>query len=624
MSAEIASDALAMTDRRKHMDNKQEKLHNIRHSLAHVLASAVLEMFPKAQLGVGPVIENGFFYDFLLPRPLTPEDIKVLEKRMRALVQIKLPFERIDQSTTEAKEFFTKSNQPFKVQLIQDIEKFGTTQADEILNSEKSASQPVSGSAVSGVDKVSLYKTGKFIDLCRGGHVENTSQIRTDAFKLDKVSGAYWRGDQANPQMQRVYGLAFETKEELDHYYKMLEEAEKRDHKILGPKLDLFMFHPTSPGAPYWLPKGMIVMNELLNFWRREHTKRGYQEISAPLVNKKELWETSGHWDHYKENMFVADMGDHEVYGVKAMNCPNAMLVFGSRMRSYRDLPLRLSDTDILHRYELAGTLNGLLRVRSFRQDDSHNYITEDMIENEFQEIFKIAKLFYGIFKMEYSFRLGTRPKGFLGEIATWDKAEASLKKILSTSKIPFEVAEGDGAFYGPKIDILMKDALGREWQTGTIQLDFQQPKRFGLEYIAEDGSRKTPVVVHRVIYGSLERFIGLLIEHYAGALPLWLSPIQVSILPISKKQNAYAKKVMKELLVASPELRVELDDRDESVGKKIREASMQKVPYQIILGEKEMKSKKIAIRTREGKDLGVMPLKKFVEKLKVEIEKKK
>ncbi len=610
---------------------QNQKLHNLRHSLAHILASAVLEMFPKAQLGVGPVIENGFYYDFLLPRSLTPQDLSKLEKRMRALVQEKLAFERQEMTTAEAKKFFADRNQPFKVQLIGDIEKFGTTKADEILNSEKLKVE--SGKADPGSpEKVSLYQTGKFIDLCRGGHVDSTSRIRTDAFKLDRASGAYWRGDQKNPQMQRIYGLAFETKDELQAYLKQLEEAAKRDHKVLGPKLDLFMFHPTAPGEPYWLPKGMVVLNELLQFWRTEHARRGYQEISAPLVNKKELWEISGHWDHYKENMFIADMGENDVYGVKAMNCPNAMLVFGSRLRSYKDLPLRLSDTDILHRYELAGTLNGLLRVRSFRQDDSHNYITEDMIESEFGEIFKIAKLFYGIFKMQYRYRLGTRPEGFLGDIKTWDKAEAALKRILEKSGKEYFIEEGDGAFYGPKIDILMKDALGREWQTGTIQLDFQQPKRFGLEYVDKDGNRKTPVVVHRVIYGSLERFIGLLIEHYAGMLPLWLSPVQISVLPISKKQNAYAKKVFKELTADNLRLRAELDDRDESIGKKIREAAMQKIPYQLILGEKEAKSGgagsrsawKVAVRTREGKDLGALPLKKFLARIQTEIEKKK
>jgi len=603
--------------------DQSDKLHNIRHSLAHVLASAVLEMFPKAQLGVGPVIENGFFYDFLLPRPLTPEDMGKLEKRMRALVQSKLLFERIENTTAEAKKFFQTANQPFKVQLIEDIEKFGTTKADEILNSEKNVGT-VAAHPAEATDKVSLYKTGKFIDLCRGGHVENTSQIRTDAFKLDKTSGAYWRGDQKNAQMQRIYGLAFELKEDLDVYLKQLEEAAKRDHKILGPKLELFMFHHTAPGMPYWLPKGVILYNELISFWRKEHRQRGYQEIVSPLLNKKELYVTSGHFEHYWSDMFVANMGENEEYGIKAMNCPNAMVVFGSKLRSYKDLPLRYSDTDMLHRYEGSGALNGLLRVREFRQDDAHCFIMEDQIEQEFENIFKITKLFYGIFNLEYKYRLGTRPENFMGDIETWNRAETSLKTILKKSGRNFIVEEGDGAFYGPKIDILMNDALGREWQMGTIQLDFQQPRRFNLEYVAEDGTRKTPVVVHRVIYGSMERFIGILIEHYAGAFPLWLSPVQVAILPISKKQNVYAKKVMKELGIINPELRIELDDRDESMGKKIRETSMQKVPYAIILGEKELKAKKISVRTQSGKDLGTLSLKKFAEKVKIEIEKKK
>lgn len=464
-----------------------EKLHNLRHSLAHLLASAVLEIFPKAQLGVGPVIENGFFYDFLLPRPLQPSDIKVLEKRMRALAQSKLPFERMEMTTAEAKEFFKKQNQPFKVQLIEDIEKYGRT--DKIFDQEFAIT--TGGTPSPTVSQVSLYKTGKFIDLCRGGHVDNTSQIRTDAFKLDKVSGAYWRGDQKNPQMQRIYGIAFETKQELDKHLKLLEEAAKRDHKVLGPKLELFMFHHTSPGMPYWLPKGVILYNQLIDFWRKEHAKRGYQEIVSPLLNKKELFRTSGHFEHYWHDMFMANMGENEEYGIKAMNCPNAMVVFGSRLRSYKDLPLRFSDTDMLHRYELAGTLNGLLRVREFRQDDAHIFITEEMIEAEYARVFEITKLFYGIFKMQYRYRLGTRPEKFMGDVATWNNAEAALKRILDKSGKEYSIEAGDGAFYGPKIDILMKDALGRQWQTGTIQLDFQQPKRFGLEYIAQDGSRR-------------------------------------------------------------------------------------------------------------------------------------
>ncbi len=600
--------------------NKQDHLYNLRHSLAHILASAVLEMFPKAKLGVGPVIENGFYYDFLLPRPLTPEDLSKLEKRMRALVNEKMDFTRTELDNEQAIKMFSDMHQDFKVELINNLKQHGTTSAKELAAKDETVTTDIDPNSTT----ISIYRSGKFVDLCKGPHVKNSSEIRSDAFKLDKVSGAYWRGDQKNPQMQRIYGLAFETKQELEKYLEFLKEVEKRDHKKLGPQLDLFMFHPTSPGMPYWLPKGMVVLNELIEFWRKEHAERGYHEISSPLINKKELWETSGHWDHYKENMFICDMGENEVYGVKAMNCPNAMLVFGSKMRSYRDLPLRLSDTDILHRYELAGTLNGLLRVRSFRQDDSHNYVTEDQIESEYEEIFKITKKFYGIFKLDYRYRLGTRPDSFIGDVETWNRAEAALKRILQKSGRDYFIEEGDGAFYGPKIDILMKDALGRQWQMGTIQLDFQQPRRFGLEYIDKDGARKTPVVIHRVIYGSLERFIGILIEHFSGAFPLWLSPVQVAVLPISKKQNKYAKDLIKKLKEELPNLRVELDDRDESVGKKIREATMQKIPYQIILGEKEVKSKKLSLRTREGKDLGVMAVKKLVEKLESEIEKKK
>lgn len=576
---------------------KTERLHNIRHSLAHLFAAALLKLHPKAKITIGPPVDDGFYYDFDLDEKLTLQDLPKIEKEMRRILPTWEKFEKMDVSPAQAKAHW--AGNPYKLELIEDLEKKG--------------------------EKITFYKSGNFTDLCRGGHVDCPKKdIKPDAFKLSKLAGAYWRGDEKNKMLTRVYGVAFESKEDLDNHLAMLAEAEKRDHKVLGPKLDLFMFHHTSPGMPYWLPKGLVVLNKLMEFWREEHEKRGYLETSTPLINKKELWETSGHWAHYKENMFVSDMGENEIYGVKAMNCPNAMVIFGSALRSYRDLPLRFSDADILHRYELAGTLNGLFRVRSFRQDDSHNFISEDMIESEYLEIFKIVKLFYGVFKLDYSFRLGTRPEGFLGERATWDKAEAILKKILEKSKIKYAIAEGDGAFYGPKVDILMKDVLGREWQMGTVQLDFQQPKRFGLEYIDKDGSRKTPVAVHRVIYGSIERFIGILIEHYAGAFPLWLSPVQVSVLPISKKQNAYAKKVVKELGAALPNLRIEIDLRDESVGKKIREATMQKVPYQLILGDKEMKSKKAAVRTREGKDLGVMSLKKLVERLQAEIEKKK
>lgn len=590
---------------------QSEKLHNLRHSLAHILASAVTEMFPKAQLGVGPVIENGFFYDFLLPRALTPEDLTKLEKRMRELVKSKLDFERQDMSIAEAKKFFQEANQPFKVELIENIEKHGTTVFDEIEEQKNTASN-------SGAETVSLYKTGKFIDLCRGGHVDNTKDIDPQSFKLNKISGAYWRGNQENPQMQRVYGLAFETKEALDEYIHQVEEAEKRDHKKLGPKLGLFMFHHTSPGMPYWLPKGVIVYNELVNFWRKEHSERNYQEIVSPLLNKKELYQTSGHFEHYWEDMFVVKTKDNEEYGVKAMNCPNAMIVFGSELRSYKDLPLRLSDTDHLHRNEISGALNGLLRVREFRQDDAHCFVTEEQIGDEYRRIFEIVEKFYSIFNLKYSFRLGTRPDSYMGEVPIWDKAEKTLESILKDTGSDFTVAEKDGAFYGPKVDILMKDALGRDWQMGTIQLDFQQPKRFNLEYIDADGSKKTPVAIHRVIYGSLERFIGIIIEEFAGAFPLWLSPVQVKILPISDKQNSRAEEVLTQ--IKSVGIRVALDDRSESVGKKIREAEMEKIPYMLIIGEKEIESGNISVRGRNQKDLGTMTIEDFISKTQKEI----
>jgi threonyl-tRNA synthetase len=572
-----------------------EQLQNLRHSLAHLLAAAVLKLHPSAKRTIGPAIENGFYYDFEFDEPITEKDLPKIEKEMKKLMKSWKSFDRKEVTAEEAREFF-KDN-PYKLELIEEFSKDGQT--------------------------LTFYSSGDFTDLCRGGHTDNLSKTDPDSFKLEKLAGAYWRGDEKNKMLTRIYGLAFESSRKLSEHLTMLEEAAKRDHKKLGPQMELFMFHPTAPGEPYWLPKGMVIFNELLNFWRKEHSKRNYHEISAPLVNKKELWLTSGHWDHYKENMFIADMGENDVYGVKAMNCPNAMLVFGSKLRSYRDLPLRFSDTDILHRYELAGTLNGLLRVRSFRQDDSHNFITEEMIEDEYQRIFEITELFYGIFGLQYRFRLGTRPEGFLGDIETWNRAESKLKSILEKSGKQYFVEEGDGAFYGPKVDILMKDALGREWQTGTIQLDFQQPQRFGLEYVSEDGSRKTPVVIHRVIYGSMERFIGLLIEHYAGIFPLWLSPVQISILPISENQKEYAEKIATELKNAVEGLRVEIDSRPESIGKKIREATLQKIPYQIILGEKEQTAEKIAVRTRSGQDLGQIELAEFAAKIKTEIEQK-
>ncbi len=421
--------------------------------------------------------------------------------------------------------------------------------------------------------------------------------------------------------LTRIYGTAFPTQSELDEYLKMRDEAEKRNHKKIGQELELFMFHETSPGMAYWLPKGVILYNELVNFWRIEHNKNNYQEIFSPLINKKELYEISGHWDHYLENMFISETEEGEVYALKPMNCPNAMVVFGIKLRSYRELPLRLSDTDCLHRFERSGTLNGLLRIREFRQDDAHIFVREDQIKDEFKNLFEITEKFYSIFGLEYRFRLGTMPENHIGEVDMWDKAVNELKGILDESKKDYFVLDGDGAFYGPKIDILMKDGLGREWQMGTLQLDFQLPSRFKLKYIAEDGSQQTPVVIHRVIYGSLERFIGLITEHFAGAFPTWLSPVQVKILPITERNVEYALKVSEELKKNS--IRVEIDSDNETLGNKIRKAQNEKVPYMIILGDKEEKANSISERGRSGKDYGQQSLDEFIKNIKVEIETK-
>lgn len=566
-----------------------EKIEQKRHSLAHLLAAAVLKLYPDAKPTIGPAVDNGFYYDFEFSSPISEMDLKKIEKQMKKLLPTWKEFEKIPVSESEAREKF--ADNPYKLELINEIVEKG--------------------------EDLSLYKSGEFIDLCRGGHVDSMKEISADSFTLDKIAGAYWRGDEKNKMLTRIYGLAFDTKEELEEYKKMMIEAEKRDHRKLGPQLDLFFFHETSPGCPYWLPKGLIVLNELTNFWRKEHTKRGYLETSTPLVNKRELWETSGHWEHYQDDMFIAEMGENETYGIKPMNCPNAMVIFGSKPRSYRDLPLRLSDSDILHRYERSGTLNGLLRARSFRQDDSHNYITEDQIENEYREILEIADLFYGIFGLTYKLRLGTRPEGYLGDIETWNKAEEALHKILKekVGEDGYEIAEGDGAFYGPKIDIVMKDSIGRAWQMGTIQLDFQQPKRFGLTYTDKDGKEKTPVVVHRVIYGSLERFIGILIEHYAGAFPAWIAPVQVAVIPVAEVHNEFAKNITDQL--KDSEVRVELLEAEDSLGKRIRKAKMQKIPYLVIIGDKEKESGQLTIEQRDSEETLALSVEELVKKVR-------
>ena len=578
-----------MSDLTKEMDlavapesEHELDLARMRHSCAHVMAQAVLELFPGAKLGIGPAIADGFYYDFDLPRPLTPEDLEHIERRMDEIKAAAYPFVRCVVTREEARELFR--DQPYKLELIAEFP------PDEV---------------------ITTYTHDGFTDLCRGPHVRDTSQI--GFFKLLRVSGAYWRGDERRPQLQRIYGTSWPTREQLDAYLHRLEEAERRDHRRLGRELELFHFDPTAPGMPYWLPKGLKILNLLLDFWRQEHEKRGYQEIAAPLINDKSLWEVSGHWDHYRENMFLIQLDEHLTYGVKPMNCPNAMIVYNLKKRSYRDLPLRLSDCDILHRYERSGTLHGLLRVRKFQQDDAHIFVTEDQIEEEFARILEIAQLFYGIFGLRYTLRLGTRPADFMGDPETWDKAEAALQRILDRHAGPgnYLIGEGEGAFYGPKIDILMEDALGRQWQTGTIQLDFQLPRRFGCTYTDRDGTEKTPVVIHRVIYGSLERFIGILIEHFAGAFPVWLAPVQVTIIPIADRHLPYAYRVRDRLRDAG--LRVEVDDGDERMQAKIRSAQLQKIPYMLVVGDREVNEESLAVRLRTNENIGSMSIERFI-----------
>ena len=563
----------------------------IRHSMAHLMAYAVQELYKDVKFGIGPAIEKGFYYDFDVDSPFEPEDLQKIEDKMRELVRQDCVFERLVLSRQEALEMF--KGQPYKVELIKDLPE------DEV---------------------ITAYKCGQFVDLCRGPHVEDFKKLRNVAFKIDKSSSAYWRGDEKNKMLQRIYAFAFETKEELKDHLKFIEEAKARDHRKLGPALDLFMLVDSAPGMPYWLPKGWKLFNNLIEFWREEHEARGYQEISSPLVNAKQLWMTSGHWDHYRNDMFSIEEED---FAVKPMNCPNAMVVYKRTVHSYRDLPLRYSDCDVLHRKEGSGTLHGLLRVQMFRQDDSHNFIRPDQIESEIESIFEIADKFYHIFNLTYRCVLSTRPDDFMGDPALWDEAESKLSALLDKrfGKNGYQLNEGDGAFYGPKIDFLMKDALGREWQMGTIQLDFQLPRNFELTYTDKDGSRQTPVVVHRVIYGSMERFIGLLIEHTKGEFPLWISPVQVGIVPVSEEQYDYAKEVAQEL--KKHKIRVELDLNDGGMGGKVNNFRKMKTPYTIIVGNEEIANHSVSLKIRGGKQVNNVPIEKFIRALDKQVEDK-
>ncbi|MBI3984161.1 threonine--tRNA ligase [Candidatus Microgenomates bacterium] len=574
-----------------------DQLHAMRHSLAHIMAAAIQKLWPEAKFGVGPVIDDGFYYDVDFGKHvLTPEDLPKIEAEMGKIIKANLPFEQFDMKIDEAIKWAREHNQEYKAELLADLKQKGTTAVKDVDDPSLADDKVVK------LTTVSFYRTGEFEDLCRGPHVKSTGQV--GAYKLHKIAGAYWRGSEKNPMLTRVYGVAFADTEAVGHHFAMLAEAEKRDHKKLGRELELFFFHETAPGMAYWLPKGTVLLNQLLKYWRRAYNDAGYHEIMSPMLNKKTLYDVSGHWQHYLENMFVVETADKEVYGLKPMNCPNAMVVYKSASRSYRDLPLRLSDSDPIHRYEPSGTVNGLLRARAFRQDDAHLFVREDQIVSEYAKIFELIEQFYGLFGLEYSLRLGTRPDNFMGDAKTWDKAEAALKGILEKSGRQYHIEEGDGAFYGPKIDILMKDALARDWQMGTVQLDFQIPRNFELVYTDETGKEQTPAVIHHVIYGSLDRFLGILLEHNEGRFPVWLAPEQVRIITVNDKPAVvkYAQEVLEKVKLAG--LRSEADLSNETVGKKIRQAELMKVPYTLVIGDNEIKSGKLVPRLR--KDIAV------------------
>ena len=562
------------------------------HTTAHVMAQAVKRLFPDAKLTIGPAIEHGFYYDFDVEKPFSEDDLVKIEDEMRKIIKEDLKLERFELPRDEAIKLMKENNEDYKVEIIEELPEG---------------------------EVISFYKQGDFTDLCRGPHLPSTGCIK--AIKLLSSSGAYWRGDEKNKMLQRIYGISFPKQSELDEYLNMIEEAKKRDHRKLGKELDLFFFDETAPGMAYWLPKGFKMMNILIDFWRKEHEKRGYMEFSGPQLNSSELWKTSGHWDHYKEDMFVLTDSDGKEQALKPMNCPNAIKIYASKLRSYKDLPLRFNDIDVIHRNEKSGQLNGLFRVRMFRQDDAHNFITEEQIGSEIKDIIEIAKYLYGIFGLDFELTLSTRPDDYMGDIELWNKAEDNLRNVLDDlcGKDNYKINEGDGAFYGPKIDIKMKDCLGREWQMGTVQVDFQLPLRFNLSYIDSDGNKKTPILIHRALFGSFERFIGIITEHFAGAFPVWLSPIQVKVMPISDSQIPYAKEVLKAL--ENEGIRVELDDRQEKIGYKIREAQLQKLPYMLILGEKEVEAKAVGVRVRKEGDIGKMSLDDFINRVKEDVK---
>ena len=571
---------------------KDEKLQVARHGLAHILAKALVELYPDTKLTIGPAIEDGFYYDIDTAEQLTPDHFDAIEKKLREILNKGERFEREEVSRDEALRLF--GNNPYKTEIINELP------ADAV---------------------VTIYKTGEdFFDLCRGPHVESSKNLQNYAFKIHSVNGAYWRGNEKNKMLQRVYVWAFADKKQLADHINMLEEAKKRDNRKLGKELKLFMISPDGPGFPFYLPYGMTVRNLLIDYWREIHKKAGYQEIMTPIMLSRHLWETSGHWDHYKENMYTSKI-DGEDFAIKPMNCPGGVLVYKNSPHSYRDLPLRLGELGIVHRHEKSGELGGLMRVRCFTQDDAHIFMTPEQIKSEIKNVVALIDTVYSIFKFPYHVELSTRPQNSIGSDEDWELATNALKSALDELKLDYVINEGDGAFYGPKIDFHLTDAIGRTWQCGTIQLDFQLPQRFDLEYIGEDGEKHRPIMIHRVVYGSLERFMGILIEHFAGAFPLWLAPVQVKVLSLTDRNNDYARKVFERLQAEG--IRCELDDRNEKVGYKIREASSMKIPYLVIVGDEEEKNDTISMRGRGFENKSGLSLDEFVGRLKEEIANK-
>ena len=565
--------------------------HTLRHTASHILAQAVKRLWPEAKLAIGPAIDKGFYYDIDMEHTLTPEDLGKIEKEMSRIVKENLPITKSVMPRQEAIEFFKSKNEDYKVELIQDLPE------DAV---------------------ISCYSQGDFIDLCAGPHVASTGKVK--AFKLQSIAGAYWRGDEKNKMLQRIYGTAFEKKEELDAYLHLLEEAAKRDHRKLGKELGLFVIKEEGPGFPFFLPKGMALRNELENFWREVHHEFEYEEIRTPIILNKQLWETSGHWFHYRENMYTTIIDDEE-YAIKPMNCPGGILVYQNEMHSYRDFPLRYAELGLVHRHELSGALHGLFRVRAFTQDDAHVFMLPDQMQTELMKVIELFDRIYSQFGLKYHVELSTKPDNAMGDDAIWEAATEALRNAIEAKGIPYVINPGDGAFYGPKLDYHIEDSLGRTWQCGTIQLDMNLPERFQIEYIGEDGQKHRPIMIHRACFGSMERFIGILTEHYAGAFPTWMAPVQVKILPISEKHVEYAKELAKQM--HRDYVRVEVDDRSEKIGYKIRQAQMAKVPYMLVVGDKEVEEGTVNVRKHGGDELGSVPFEEFFNSIKIEIKER-